>query len=187
MEDVNQDVNEAAQATAVQQENENGTNASEGVTTQETVISREAYENVKKSMQEERAAKKALKEENARLKAQLEGTTDKTTSTSEEAKVEILYLMNKDPFVKDNLDLIEERMSEDGLTVQEAVKELKSELFDKIHTEVVKQVDVPPKQLITRSVQETRETVVKDAIDGKLENADPRQLEAYKSALARLG
>jgi hypothetical protein len=103
------------------------------------------------------------------------------------AKVEILYLINSDPFVKANLDLIEDRMTDNPrLTAKEAITEIKSEFFDKMQQEVSNSEPEKPLKQLNPKGNTVRKDIIKDALSGKVENADPAQLEAYKAMMARL-
>ena len=112
---------------------------------------------------------------------------DEPEDTRTKAKVDILYLVQTDPFVKANLDLIEEKMADNPkLTAKEAIKELKSDFFDGMQKELAKsEPEVPLKQINPKGNSTTRD-VIKDALSGKNENADPAQLAAYNATLARL-
>lgn len=164
-------------------------------------VDRKVYEKVREDMLAYKAEKKAKDAELAQIKAEIEALKNAQTQVTQDddsdvdtrtkAKVDILYLVQTDPFVKENLDLIEEKMAENpNMTAQAAIREIKSDFFDRMQKEVAKaEPEVLPKQVKPQgnSTTDTRSDVIKDALDGKVENADPRQLEAYKAVLARLG
>lgn len=163
-------------------------------------VDRKVYEKVREDMLAYKAEKKAKDAELAQIKAEIEALKNAQTQVTQDddsdvdtrtkAKVDILYLVQTDPFVKENLDLIEEKMAENpNMTAQAAIREIKSDFFDRMQKEVAKaEPEVLPKQVKPQgnSTTDTRSDVIKDALDGKVENADPRQLEAYKATLARL-
>jgi|GEM_PF-4344676 len=159
-------------------------------------VDRKVYEKVREDMLKYKDEKKAKDAELAEIKARLAAVEaakvsddDGTVSTEDvrtKANVEVLMLVNTDPFVKENLALITEKMSDDNLTAKEAVKAIKAEFFDRMQKEVSQtEPEVPPKQVTPKGTSTTN--VIKEALEGRLENADPRQLEAYKATLARLG
>jgi hypothetical protein len=157
-------------------------------------VDRKVYEQVRESMQKERAERKAKDLKIAELEKRLTEVETQGTDDEEEgdvrtkAKVEILYLINSDPFVKENLDLIEDKMADNPkMTAQAAIKELKSDFFDKMQKEVSQsEPEKPLKQLNPKGNTIERKDIIKDALEGKVENADPAQLEAYKAMMARL-
>jgi len=169
--------------------------ASEGVKT--PVVDRKVYEQVRDDMKAEREAKRVANAENAKLAARIaelesrrepvydEPDTEESVRTK--AKVDVLYLMQTDPFVKDNLDLIEDEMADDAsLTASQAVEKVQAKLFRKLSFEVAKsEPEVPPKNLNPKGNSTTRD-VIKDALSGKNENVDPSQLAAYNATMARL-
>lgn len=164
-------------------------------------VDRKVYEKVREDMLAYKAEKKAKDQELEAIKAEIETLKNAQTQVTEDeglsepdtrtkAKVDILYLVQTDPFVKENLDLIEEKMAENPhMTAQTAIKEIKSDFFDRMQKEVAKaEPEVLPKQVKPQgnSTTEQRGDVIKEALEGRNENADPRQLEAYKAVLARL-
>lgn len=160
-------------------------------------VDRTVYEKVREDMLKYKAEKKQSSAELDALRAEVEALKsakesddyepDEPEDTRTKAKVDILYLVQTDPFVKANLDLIEEKMAENPkLTAKEAIKELKSDFFDGMQKELAKsEPEVPLKQINPKGNSTTRD-VIKDALSGKNENADPAQLAAYNATLARL-
>lgn len=160
-------------------------------------VDRTVYEKVREDMLKYKAEKKQSSAELDALRAEVEALKsakesddfepDEPEDTRTKAKVDILYLVQTDPFVKANLDLIEEKMADNPkLTAKEAIKELKSDFFDGMQKELAKsEPEVPLKQINPKGNSTTRD-VIKDALSGKNENADPAQLAAYNEILARL-
>jgi len=160
-------------------------------------VDRTVYERVREDMLKYKAEKKQSSAELDALRAEVEALKSAKESddfepaepedTRTKAKVDILYLVQTDPFVKANLDLIEEKMADNPkLTAKEAIKELKSDFFDGMQKELAKsEPEVPLKQINPKGNSTTRD-VIKDALSGKNENADPAQLAAYNATLARL-
>jgi len=160
-------------------------------------VDRTVYEKVREDMLKYKAEKKQSSAELDALRAEVEALKSAKESddyepaepedTRTKAKVDILYLVQTDPFVKANLDLIEEKMADNPkLTAKEAIKELKSDFFDGMQKELAKsEPEVPLKQINPKGNSTTRD-VIKDALSGKNENADPAQLAAYNATLARL-
>jgi len=159
-------------------------------------VDRKVYEQVRDDMKAEREAKKLANAKNAELEARIAELESRPDSDDDDqgdvktkAKVEILYLVQSDPFVKENLDLIEDKMADNPrMTAQQAIKELKSDFFDKMQKEVSKaEPEKPFKQLNPKGESiPYRGDIVKEALEGKYENADPAQLEAYNRVMARL-
>lgn len=156
-----------------------------------TKVERKVYEKVREDMLKYKDEKKAKDAELAEIKARLAAVESTRVSDDEDgepedtrtkAKVDILYLVQTDPFVKENLDLIEERMAENpNMTAQAAIKEIKSDFFDRMQKEVSRsEPEVPPKQITPKG-----SSTLKEAVDS--DSADPRQVAAYKAQLARLG
>ena len=155
-------------------------------------VDRKVYEKVREDMLKYKDEKKAKDAELAEIKARLEAVEAAKAEVIDEepeegdvrtkAKVDILYLVQTDPFVKENLDLIEEKMAENPrMTAQAAIKEIKSDFFDRMQKEVARtEPEVPPKQINPKG-----NSTLKEAIES--DTADPRQVEAYKAQLARLG
>ena len=193
MADATEDVKDAAQAEDVQTQNENSVE----VGNDDTKVDKTVYEKVREDMLKYKSEKKeanaeleALKAEVQALKAAQDDDDDEEVigDVRTQAKVDLLYLIQSDPFVKDNLDLVRERMeSNKKLTVHEAIKDVKSDFFDRMQKEVSKsEPEVPPKQIKPKG-SSTNGSVIKDALDGKIEDADPAQLKAYQDVIARLG
>jgi len=197
MAEANEDVKVTAPVADVQPQEEQPA-VSEDVKTPEAV-DKKVYESVREAMKREREERKAKEVKVAELEKRLqelesakaepvyEPETQEDVRTK--AKVDILYLVQTDPFVKDNLTLIQEKMEENSrLTAREAVKELKSDFFDRMQKEISRaEPEVPPKQLNPKgTTEEPKGNVLKDALEGRIASADPLQLEAYKRVLERL-
>lgn len=193
MADATEDVKDAAQAEDVQTQNENSVE----VGNDDTKVDKTVYEKVREDMLKYKSEKKEANAELEALKAQVQALKAAQDDDDEEevigdvrtqAKVDLLYLIQSDPFVKDNLDLVRERMeSNKKLTVHEAIKDVKSDFFDRMQKEVSKsEPEVPPKQIKPKG-SSTNGSIIKDALDGKIEDADPAQLKAYQDVIARLG
>lgn len=164
---------------------------SEVVSDEPAKVDRRVYEKVREDMLKYKEEKKAKEAKIAELEARIlavESTKETVyeepddADTRTKAKVDILYLVQTDPFVKENLDLIEEKMSDNPkMSAQAAIREIKSDFFDRMQKEVAKaEPEVPPKQVNPKG-----NSTIKDALED--ENADPRQMAAYKAQLARLG
>jgi hypothetical protein len=169
----------------------------EDVKTPEDVVDKSVYEKVREAMRSEREAKKLERAKVTELEEKIAKIEQSQQSEEEDegsvydpykAKVDILTMMNKDSFVKDNLDLIEEKMTSEKVDISTAVKDLKSEYFDRIQkestsTDVDNQLkqekptateeEIPPKQATNSR------DLIKDALSGKID-MDPKQLEAIK-------
>ena len=152
-------------------------------------VDQSVYEKVREAMKTEREAKKAEKARNAELEtriAELESQTPQEEKKygSYEAKVDILTLMNKDAFFKENSDLIEEKMADNPkMDVQSALTAVKAEFFDRIQKE---SQPVGDKPLTTQKPTATAEPVeqvnaptMKQVLSGKVP-IDPMQLEAIR-------
>ncbi|MFA6445741.1 MAG: hypothetical protein WCW14_00625 [Candidatus Paceibacterota bacterium] len=196
----NKDVNETAQVAPVQEQDENSTVVREDEKTPDTKVDRKVYESVRDAMKREREEKRAKDTKIAELEARLaevesrrgaeDDEDDEPQDSMTKAKVDILYLVQTDPFVKENLDLIEEKMTDNPrLTAKEAIKEIKSDFFDRMSKESVKAApEVPLKQITPKGNSTiTRENVIKDALEGRNANADSAQMEAYRRQIERLG
>ena len=195
-EEEKKDVKEVATTPPVQEEEKPVEEVSEDVKTPEVEgqVDQSVYEKVREAMKTEREAKKAEKARNAELEtriAELESQTPQGEKTygSYEAKVDILTLMNKDAFFKENSDLIEEKMADNPkMDVQSALTAVKAEFFDRIQKE---SKPVGDKPLTTQRPTATAEPVdqvkaptMKQVLGGKVE-IDPRQLEAIKNVYPR--
>jgi hypothetical protein len=161
-------------------------------------VDRKVYENVREDMKKERAERKAKEVKIAELEARLSEVElqrevpepyEEDGDVRTRAKVDILYLVQSDSFVKENLDLIEEKMADNPkLSAKEAIKEIKSDFFDRMRKEVSSsEPEVLPKQIKPKGNNTIRTNIIQDALDGKYNDVDPAQLEAYKAQLARLG
>lgn len=170
------------------------------VETEETV-DKSVYENVRDAMRKEREEKKAVKGENEELLKRIESleNTQETEDIEDiqrdqqrDPRVDIIYEMNRDPFVKDNLDLIEARMTDNPtMNVSDATLSIKAELFDRIQKETPAPTNKPLKQEKPTATGEAQTKVelsddpsanLKKALKGELD-IDPAQLEAIKRAL----
>ena len=148
-------------------------------------VDRKVYEQVRDDMKAEREAKKSANVKNAELEARIAELETRPVSDDDtdqgdvrtKAKVEILYLVQSDPFVKENLDLIEDKMADNPkMTAQTAIKELKSDFFDKMQKEVSQsEPEKPLKQLNPKG-----DSTIKG------EDEEPRQDTAINSVLSRL-
>ncbi len=121
-------------------------------------------ENLKKGLQDERAARKEAERLNAekdaeiaRLKAaSAPGATPATPDAGLSAKVEILTLINKDPFVKDNLPFIEEVMlANPTFDVHRAVDRAKSMVLEELQKGNGGQPPVPAPAGTTPNIPKT--------------------------------
>lgn len=194
-----------AQPAPVQEQEEQQAEVSEDVKTPAEGVDRKVYEKVREDMKSEREAKRAALAETNQLKAEIEalkerqdaysGVDTEKASDPLAAKVEILTLMQKDEFVKENLDLVEQAMVDNpGLTAQDAIKELKADYFDRIQKEgSTVEVNKPQSQKPTSTTEPPQETkpkakdpskVLQDVLDGKIE-IDPEQLESIKRTLGK--
>lgn len=200
MENENKDVKpDEANVAPVQEQTEQTEEVSEDVKTPD-VVDKNVYEKVREAMKTEREAKRVaearateLEERIAKLE-QTRTTDDYTDYDPYKAKTDILFLMNKDAFVKENLDLIEQKMTDNpSLDVTSAVREVKSDFFDRIQKEVT---SVEPNQPLkqekpTATPEKTRPeltgNVLKDAMEGKIENVPNEQMVAIKRVMGQLG
>jgi len=165
------------------------------------MVEKSVYEKVREAMKSEREAKREAKERNTELEeriAKLESQKPEETYGDEErtpyeAKTDLLFLMNKDPFVKENLDLIEEKMTDNpNIDIRAAVSELKADFFDRIQKEsstienkILKQTTpTATEEEVTPKRPKDSNRLLKDVLDGKVD-VDPAQLEAIKHYLPR--
>lgn len=164
------------------------------------VVDKTVYEKVREDMQAERQAKREANTKNAELETRIaelesrdvEETLEDEDKPQTDPRVDVIYAMNKDPFVKENLDLIETRMSEKGMKINEAILSVKSELFDRIQKEVdAAPSNTPLKQEKPTATEEAQpkeelsadpKADLEKALKGELD-IDPAQLEAIKRAL----
>ena len=161
-------------------------------------VDQSVYEKVREAMKSERTAKKAEKARNAELEnriAELESQAPQQEGTpneygSYEAKVDVLTLMNKDSFFRENSDLVEAKMTDNpSMDAQSALKEVKAEFFDRIQKESMPaEVNKPLTQQKPTAAAEPQqvanEVTLKDALAGKAE-IDPMQLEAIRNVMPR--
>lgn len=155
-------------------------------------VDRKVYEKVREDMLKYKEEKRAKEEKIADLEARIAAVESTKVEPDEDispiedtrvkAKVDVLMLVQTDPFAKENLDLIAEKMAENpNMSAQAAIREIKAEFFDRMQKEVQKaEPEVPPKQVTPKGNSTLKEVVEND-------NADPRQIDAYKAQLARLG
>jgi hypothetical protein len=169
-------------------------NVSEDVNSQGDKVDKSVYEKVREAMKAERQQRK---EKDAKI-AELEAKINKLGQTPPQegdydpykAKTDLLFEMNKDPFLKENLDLVEDKMSDNpNLDVRQAITAVKAEFFDRIEKESVVESTKPPKQEKPTAVQETKKQIVDSpksffqrAIKGEID-IDPAQLEAIRRHL----
>ena len=191
-EEEKKDVKEVATTPPVQEEEKPAEVVSEDVKTPEAEgqVDQNVYEKVREAMKTEREAKKAEKARNAELEtriAELESQTPQEEKKygSYEAKVDILTLMNKDAFFKENSDLIEEKMADNPkMDVQSALTAVKSEFFDRIQKESQPVGDKPLTQqkptATTEPVTQVKAPTIKDVLAGKVD-IDPMQRQAIET------
>lgn len=189
MTDEQNDVNKADTTADVEQQEDQTNAASEGDINSDSYVQRDVYESVREAMKKSREEAKRLKAEIASLKSSKqtgEGHDRKTQNIVESAKIDLVYSMQKDSFIRENIELIEDKMVLDNCTVQEAVQRLKSEMFDKIISKSDEHSpQSPPKQLIPKG-SNAEIGVQKSSVEQMLANAPVGQVEAYKRALERI-
>jgi len=198
MEELKKDVKqEAVEPTPIQEEKQQAEAVSEDVKTPE-VVDKNVYEKVREAMKSEREAKKVEQTKNAELEERLATLETAQTQPVEpvgdydlgDAKADILFEMNRDPFIKDNMDEIYTIMSEKGLDVKQATRDVKAEIFDRIQRETSEvEPNKPLKQEKTTATQEEPAepqsgNLIEDALAGKLENLPPDQREAIKRVMS---
>lgn len=198
MTEENKDVKQDdANVAPVQEQEEQTPEGSEPVKTPE-VVDKNVYEKVREAMKTEREAKRVAEARNTELEERIAKLEQTRTAEEDEdydpykAKTDILFLMNKDPFVKENLDLVEQKMTDNpAMDVKSAVREVKAEMFDRIQKEVsAVEENKPLKQEKPTATQEQERPeltgdVLKDALDGKIENIPTDQLAAIKRVLGK--
>ena len=189
---------EVATPTPVQEEVKPAEVVSEDVKTPEVEgqSDQSKYEKVREAMKSERKAKKAEKARNVELEtriAELESQTPLQGEPKEygsyEAKVDILTLMNKDNFFKENSDLIEEKMADNPkMDVQSALTAVKAEFFDRIQKESKPVEDKPLTQqkptATAEPVTQAKSPKIKDILAGKVD-IDPMQRQAMENVYPR--
>jgi CRISPR/Cas system CSM-associated protein Csm2 small subunit len=174
-------------------ETENTQEPVSGVT---DTVSKNVYEKVREAMKNERAQKKEALSELENLRKRVEELEGRSGDENEEVqrqdpRLDVLYLVNKDPFVRENLDLIEQRMAENPrLDVKQAVREIKADMFDRIE----KEISVPTNNNIQKTERPTaiREPVtykpsgnaLKDALEGKIQ-IPSEQLASIRRVLGK--
>ena len=161
-------------------------------------VDQSVYEKVREAMKSERTAKKAEKARNAELEnriAELESQAPQQEGTpkeysSYEAKVDVLTLMNKDSFFRENSELVEAKMSDNpGMDVKTALDKTKAEFFDRIQKESMPaEVNKPLTQqkptAAAEPTQVAKEVPLKDYLAGKAD-MDPMQRQAIESVMPR--
>jgi hypothetical protein len=158
-------------------------------------VEKSVYEKVREAMKAERAEKRQALSEVEQLRKRIEELEsrgdDDDKKPARDPRLDVLYLVQKDQFVKENLDLIEQKMTDNPhLDVNAAVREVKAEMFDLIEKEVAKSTsNQPQKQERPTAVPEPSRyepsgDAIKDALDGKL-NVPPEQLIAIKRVLGK--
>lgn len=195
---VNQPVESPAQVESTPTQSEQVTPASESVTTPKT----DEADNIKRALQEERERRKAAE---ARLK-ELETQTVtpapvvQTPVVEEQDEVaqrflrtesltELNFLINKDPFVRENLDLIEDEMRSSRVGAREAIKNVKEAVLDRIlsgtpnaqtHTGIPNQIK--PTATPEETEPEIKGSYYQAAKEGKIKGIDPDLLRALNEA-----
>lgn len=170
----------------------------EDVKTPQATVDKTVYEKVREDMKAEREAKRQeqtkVRELEERL-AEIESRNTEEPPEDRDPRVDVLYEMNRDPFVKENLDLIEQKMSDDhSMDIRQATREIKAELFDRIQKEVgsapSNQNLKQEKPTATDEEQPKAELGTdpsdnfKRALKGELD-VDPAQLEAIRRHMPR--
>jgi len=160
-------------------------------------VDQSVYEKVREAMKSEREAKKASNARNAELEARIAELETQTPRQEErptntyEAKTDLLLMVNKDNFLKENLDLVESKMAESGLDVKSALTAVKAEFFDRIQKESTPaEVNKPLNQQKPTATGEPVQQVqsvnatdtLRDVMSGKIES-DPRQVEAIRKLM----
>jgi hypothetical protein len=187
---------EVAEPTPVQEEIKQSEEVSEDVKTPKDVIDKDVYVKVREDMKAERAAKREAQAKTRELEeriAELESRgVEEPDLDGNDPRVEVLYQINKDPFVKDNLDLIEEKMATEKMDIKSAVSAVKSEMFDRIQREVTTAPE--SKTLKQEKPTATAEDIPKSQLTGDPEkdiqaalrgelDINPAQLESIKRYL----
>ncbi len=161
------------------------------------------YEEARKAMRQEREGKKAKEAEIQKLTQRIEQLESRESRTvvdeditesgeRKDPRTEVLWLMNRDPFVKENLDLIEQKMTEDSsLDVNQAVTAVKSELFDRIQnvdsptpSNSPQKQEKPTATSEPEAKQNKEEFSLKDALAGKVD-MNPMQLDAIRRVMPK--
>jgi hypothetical protein len=169
------------------------TEVSEDVKTPEDEnVSKSVYEKVREAMKSEREAKRAAQAQNAELEerlAKLESQPRQEETGDYDpykAKTDLLFQISKDEFVKENLDLIEAKMTDNpSFDVSQATTAVKAEIFDRIQKEANPVEPNKPlkQQKPTATAEPVRKDlsgdIYKDALAGKID-VDPAQLAAIQ-------
>ena len=157
----------------------------------------ELIENARKAMLEERVKRKEAQTETSKLEERIAELESQDPNAEEDPddkdkpvtdpRVDVIYAINKDAFARDNLDLIEDKMSDTGMKVDEAILAVKAELFDRIQKEVgTAPSNKLPKNERPTATEEEQQRVelaedpkenLKKALKGELD-IDPAQLAA---------
>lgn len=173
-------------------ETETTTEQVSGVT---DTVAKNVYEKVREAMKAERASKREALSEVENLRKRIEelersGDSEEEETPQRDPRLDVLYLVNKDPFVKENLDLIEQRMSENPrLDVNQAIRELKADMFDRIEKEITVPTNNFPKTERPTAIVEPVQhkptgNFLEDALSGKIP-MPPEQLAEIKRVLGR--
>jgi hypothetical protein len=187
---------EEVQPTPVPEKKEQPVEVSEDV--KPPTVDKSVYDKVREAMRSERADKKEAQAEIVELRTRVEELENTETDLDldepvKDSRVDIMFLMAKDPFVKDNLDLIEQEMTTTKSDVKTAVKNVKADFFDRIQKETTAPSNKPLKnEKPTATGEEEVEQPLgddpsknfKEALKGNLD-IDPMQLEAIKRHMPR--
>lgn len=197
MDEVNKDVKqeEAQPSQESTEEQKQPENVSEDEKTTQGVVDKGVYESVQEALRREREEKKQAKSENSELLKRLEALESRDEDSEDEDKPvdyrsELLWLQAKDPFVKDNLDLIEQEVAEHPRkSIADAVSAVKVKIFDRMNTEISQAEIKPPKQAKPTATAEEEQPELtgdplKDALEGKL-NVSQLQLDAMRHQLRK--
>lgn len=161
-------------------------------------------ENIKRALQEERERRKAVEARNRELEqahvnpqpvvAPVAPVADDQDEIAQrfirtESLTELNFLINKDPFVKENLDLIEDEMRASRVGAREAIKNVKEAVLDRIlRGEAPAQTTTTvPNQIKPTATPEETEPEIKGsyyqaAKEGKIKGVDPDLLRALSEA-----
>lgn len=185
---------EEVQPAPVPEKKEQPAEVSEDVKT--PTVDKTVYESVRGAMRSERAKKKEAQVEVTELRKRVEELEDTDTDVEledpvKDSRVDIMFSMAKDPFVKDNLDLIEQEMDASKSDVDAAVRNVKADFFDRIQKAEAPVANKPLKNEKPAATDEAKEKAeltddpkanLQKALKGELD-IDPAQLEAIRRAL----
>ena len=178
---------------------EQATNVSEDANTQKAGTGKtfqEKYEDSIKAIRAEREAKLDAKSRADELEAKLakmetQEPQQETEYSSVEAKVDMLTLMNKDSFFRENSDLVEQKMVDNpAMDARTALNSVKADILDKaMNDPSTVEVNKPLTQQRPTAAAEPTQQVAKDVtlkgvMAGKTE-IDPMQLEAIRNVMPR--